>query len=84
MAIVSKLERNQEMGTSFQSQTEVRAECKIAMDEDGKRYIQIRTMGSINREIPNKQSQNILIAPEALPELEALIAELKGLQHDEK
>ncbi len=81
MAIVSKLERNQEMGTSFQSQTEVRAECKIAMDDEGKRYIQIRTMGSRDREVPGKQSQNILIAPEAIPELEALIAEIKGTQH---
>ena len=71
MAIVSELtERLLDRET-----THTRCECTycVVTGADGVRYLQIDTYGSSTRKIPNKKSQSIRFAPQAIRQLKTLI-----------
>lgn len=74
MALVKKikkhtLERNQ-------VHNDVDATYTVFTDEKGKRYLQIDTYGSKNREIPGKKSQSVQFGPEGIRELKKLLENL--------
>ena len=51
------------------------AECtySIVSDDQGRRYLQVDTYGSTDRQIPGKKSQSIRFAPEAIKQLRELL-----------
>jgi hypothetical protein len=71
MAIVRKL--TQQALQRDSRHTECDCTYSIVHDSNGKRYLQLDTYGSDSRQIPNKKSQSIRFAPEAIEELKLLL-----------
>jgi len=55
--------------------SEVDCTYSIITDREGKRYLQIDTYGSATRKMPNKKSQSLRFAPEAIQQLKAILTE---------
>lgn len=53
--------------------TEVECTYTIVADDDGKKYLQIDTYGSVDRKIPGKKSQSMRFSPEAIDQLKAIL-----------
>ena len=53
-----------------------KTECSyfIVHDNAGKKYLQLETIGSEDREIPGKVSQSIQFSPEAITQLKELLS----------
>lgn len=72
MALVTNLEKGFKDRHSIHKKTE----CSyfIVYDKNGKKYLQLETTGSADREIPGKVSQSIQFSPEAIKELIVLLS----------
>ncbi len=73
MAVVRRLEQLTLERDTVHS--EVDCTYSIVMDDQGRRYLQVDTYGSTERQIPGKKSQSIRFAPEAIEELKRLLAQ---------
>jgi hypothetical protein len=73
MAVVRRLE--QVALEKDSPHTEVDCTYSIVSDGQGGRYLQLDTYGSSERQIPGKKSQSIRLAPEAIEQLKALLAQ---------
>ena len=71
MAIVRRLEPR----ALHRDTRHTEAECSysIVPDDAGKPYLQVDTYGSKDRQIPDKKSQSIRFAPEAIRQLKDLL-----------
>ena len=54
--------------------SEASASYSIVTDPDGRRYLQLDTYGSEVRKLKGKKSQSIRLSPEAIAELEGILA----------
>jgi hypothetical protein len=54
--------------------SEVECTYSIVSDNQGRRYLQVDTYGSTDRQIPGKKSQSIRFAPEAINQLKKLLS----------
>ena len=72
MALVIKIEKGFKNRHSIHKKTE----CSyfIVYDKAGKKYLQLETTGSEDREIPGKVSQSIQFSPEAIKQLKELLS----------
>lgn len=73
MAIIRKLDHVTLEQDSPHS--EVDATYSIVVGSDGRKLLQIDTYGSAFRKIPNKKSQSMRFAPEAIEELRRILSE---------
>ena len=55
----------------------LKASYSILTDEHGNRFLYIRTFGSVNREMPDKPSQQIQLGPKAIAQLKRILAEIE-------
>lgn len=66
------------IGKGFKNRHSIhkKTECSyfIVQDNTGKKYLQLETIGSEDREIPGKVSQSIQFSPEAINQLKELLA----------
>ncbi len=72
MALVTKIAE----GFKNRHSIHKRTECSyfIVHDRTGKKYLQLETIGSEDREIPGKVSQSIQFSPEAIKQLKELLS----------
>lgn len=71
MALITKLERGHKERNSIHK--EVECTFFIVTDNDGKKYLQLDTYGSKDREVPGKTSQSIQFSPAALKQLHGIL-----------
>ena len=50
----------------------------IVIDAEGRKWLQLDTYGSIDREMPGKKSQSIRLSPEAIAQLKGILATITG------
>jgi len=75
MALIEKLEREKLERVKIQDPV-LKATYSILTDENGNKFLYIRTFGSVNREIPDKPSQQIQLGPEAIAQLKKILEEV--------
>ena len=54
----------------------LKASYSIFEDENGTKFLHIRTFGSVNREMPDKPSQQLQFGPEAIAQLKRILEEV--------
>lgn len=72
MALVTNFDKGFKNRHSIHKKTE----CSyfIVYDKTGKKYLQLETIGSDDREMPGKVSQSIQFSPEAIKQLKELLS----------
>ncbi len=73
MALIKKLDKVIKERTSVHKQTD----CTYTVfTENGKKYLQLDTYGSKDRQIPGKTSQSIQFGPESIAQLKEILRSL--------
>lgn len=71
MALIKKINEGYKENSSIHKNTD--CNYYIVYDKSGKKYLQLDTYGSDDRQIPGKVSQSIQFSPEAINQLKLIL-----------
>lgn len=71
MALIEKMSKGYKERKNIHKKTE--ATYFLIVDNEGRKYLQIDTFGSTDREIQGKVSQSIQLSPEAINQLKEIL-----------
>lgn len=75
MALIEELDRETLDRVKVQDPV-LKASYSIFEDENGTKFLYIRTFGSVNREMPDKPSQQLQFGPEVIAQLKRILEEV--------